>query len=149
MSLKNRISEDLKAAMKSGDKVCLETLRMIRAQIIEMDKRGLNREMTEEEELSVLLSASKKRKEAIEEFRKGGRQDLVDKETKELGIINEYLPKPLTREEAESVVGRIISEVGASSAKDLGKVMSVAMKELKGKVDGKIVQEIVKSRLGG
>lgn len=148
MSLKNRISGDLKAAMKSGDKIRLDTVRMIRAQIIEMDRRGLNREMTEEEEISVLLSASKKRKEAIEEFRKGGRQDLVDKEIKELGIINEYLPKPLTREEVESVVGRIISEAGAGSAKDLGKVMSVAMKELKGKVDGKVVQEIVKSRLG-
>jgi len=147
MALKDKISEDLKTAMKSGDRLRLETLRMIRAAIIEMDKRGLGREMTGEEEVSVLLSAAKKRKEAIEEFTKGGRQDLADKEAKELEIINEYLPRPLSREEAESIVSRIIADMGASSAKDFGKVMPVAMKELKGKIEGKIVQEIVRTKL--
>jgi uncharacterized protein YqeY len=147
VSLKERISEDLKRAMKSGDKVRLSALRMIRARILEMDKRGLNREMTEEEEVSLVLSEAKKRRESIDEFTKGGRNDLVEKESKELEIVNEYLPKPLSREEARNVVEHIIKDLGGISGREFGKIMALAMKELRGKIDGKIVQEIVKSKL--
>jgi uncharacterized protein YqeY len=81
-------------------------------------------------------------------YQKAGRTDLADQEQRELEIINEYLPKQMSREEAEDIVKKIIQEVGAVSAKDFGKVMPAAMKELKGKIDGKVVQEVVKQQLG-
>lgn len=148
MSLKEKINEDLKAAMKSQDAVRMETLRSIRAEIIKMDKSGMQREMNEDEEIQLLMRQVKMRKEAIEMFEMGNRSDLVEKEKKQLEIINEYLPKPLSREEAEEVINNVIKESGDVTAKDFGKVMSASMKILKGKIDGKIIQEIVKSRLG-
>lgn len=125
-----------------------ETLRSIRAEILKMDKSGMDREMNEEEELQLLNKQAKMRKESIEMFETAGRADLVERETKQLEIINEYLPKQLSREEAEAIIDNVIKESGATSAKDIGKVMGPVMKELKGKFDGKIIQEIVKSRLG-
>ena len=148
MSLKEKINEDLKAAMKSQDAVRMETLRSIRAEIIKMDKTGMQREMNEDEDIQLLMRQVKMRKEAIEMFEMGNRSDLVEKEKKQLEIINEYLPKPLSREEAEEVINNVIKESGDVTAKDFGKVMSASMKILKGKIDGKIIQEIVKSRLG-
>jgi len=147
MTLTERINEDLKAAMKSGDSVRLNTIRSLRASIIELSKRGTGTSLTTEDELSAVLAAAKKRKEAIEMYEKGGRQDLVDQERRELEIINTYLPKQMSREEAEGIIRRIVAETGATSAKDIGKVMPLAMKELKGKIEGKIVQEIVKQKL--
>jgi len=147
MNLTQRINEDLKTAMKSGNKLRLETLRMLRAQIIEFEKKGLDRPMNEDDEMSILMSASKKRKEAIEIFTKAGRMELVEQETKELGIISEYLPKQLSRENAEKIVENLIQQSGAASMKDLGKVMPIAMKELKGKIDSKVISEIVKQKL--
>jgi hypothetical protein len=147
MTLTERINQDLKAAMKAGDPVLLNTIRSIRAQIIELSKRGTGSEITPEDETSILLGAAKKRKEAIEMYEKGKRQDLADQEKRELEIINGYLPKPLTREEAEKIIQKIIADSGAVSAKDFGKIMPLAMKELKGKLDGKLIQEIVKQKL--
>ncbi len=148
MALSEKINDDLKAAMKSGDSVKLNTIRSIRTRIIELSKRGTGSSITPEDELAILLSEAKKRKEAIEMYQKGGRTDLSDQEQRELEIINEYLPKQLSREEAVDIVKKIIIEVGAVSAKDFGKVMPVAMKELKGKIDGKAVHEVVKQQLG-
>jgi hypothetical protein len=148
MALSEKINDDLKVAMKSGDSVKLNTIRSIRTKIIEFSKRGTGSSITQEEELTILLSEAKKRKEAIEMYQKAGRTDLSDQEQRELEIINEYLPKQMSREEAEGIVKKIIHEVGAVSAKDFGKVMPVAMKELKGKIDGKVVQEVVKQQLG-
>jgi uncharacterized protein YqeY len=148
MSLKEKISKDLTFAMKSGDILRRETLRTVRATLIELDKRGVNREPTEEEELQVIIGAVKKRKEAIEQYEKAGRKDLAEQETKELAIINEYLPKQLSPEELESHIREVIGRVGANSAKDFGKVMPVVMKELKGKAEGKLIQETVKRLLG-
>lgn len=148
MSLKEKINDDLKKSMLAQDAFRTETLRSIRAEILKMDKSGLDREMNEEEELQLLNKQAKMRKESIEMFKTAERMDLVERETKQLEIINEYLPKQLTREEAEAIVDRVIKEAGAESAKDVGKVMGPVMKELKGKFDGKIIQEIVKSRLG-
>ena len=147
MNLTQHINEDLKAAMKSGNKLRLETLRMLRAQIIEFEKKGLDRPMNEDDDMSILMSASKKRKEAIEIFTKAGRMELVAQETKELEIISEYLPKQLSRENAEKIVENLIQQSGAASMKDLGKVMPIAMKELKGKIDSKVISEIVKQKL--
>lgn len=147
MSLKEKINEDLNASMKKQDAARTETLRSIRAEIIKMDKSGMNREMTEEEEIQLLTRQVKMRKEAIEMFEQGNRPDLAEKEKKQLEIINEYLPKPLTREEAEQIVADIIKELGTVTDKDFGRVMPLAMKSLKGKIDGKIVQEIVRSKL--
>jgi uncharacterized protein len=147
MSLQEKINKELAAAMKSGDKLRLETLRSIRAQIIEFNKRGLNREITEEEEVSILSSSAKQRKESIEEFRKGNRPELAEKEEKELNIISEFLPKQLSIEEVKNIIQKIISETNAESMKDFGKVMPLVMKELKGKADGKLIQETVKEFL--
>jgi len=148
MTLTEQINDDLKKAMKSGDSVKLNTIRSIRAQIIELSKRGTGTSITPEEEISILLSGAKKRKEAIEMYEKAERKDLADQEKRELEIINGYLPKQMNREEVEVVVKRIIAEVGAASSKDFCKVMPVVMKELKGKIDGKVVQELVKEQLG-
>jgi uncharacterized protein YqeY len=147
MTLQEKISKDITVAMKAGDKLRTETLRLLRASIIELNKRGLNREITPEEELSVLVSASKKRKEAIEEFTKAGRLEMAQKEEDELKIIQEYLPAQLSEEEITEKLKNIISTIGASGAKDFGKVMPVAMQELKGKADGKLIQTILKKLL--
>lgn len=144
-----RIAEDMKAAMKSGEKLRLETLRTLRAGLLEkqVEKRPFGG-MTPEDEIAVFISQSKKRKEAIEVYRQNGRNDLADQEEQELGIIQAYLPKQLSSAEIEDVVKKIIADTGASTAKDFGKVMPVVMKELKGKADGKIIQETVKKLLG-
>jgi len=148
MTLNERINNDLKEALKSRDRTRLDTLRLLRAGMIELSKRGTGKEITPEDELSVLTAAVKKRKEAIELYEKGGRADLAHQERQELDVISSYLPKQLSKEEAEQVIQRIISETGASSSKDFRKVMPLAMKELKGRIEGKLVQEIVKSKLG-
>jgi uncharacterized protein YqeY len=148
MTLNEQITSDLKTAMKSGDRARLDTLRLLRAHMIELSKRGEGKEITPDEELSVLMAAIKKRKEAIDVYEKAGRTELAQQEKKELEIISSYLPKQLNAEEATEIIQRIISAAGANSAKDFGKVMPLAMKELKGKIDGKLVQEIVKVKLG-
>ncbi len=147
MSLSEKIAQDLKTAMKSGQRVRVDVLRMLKAQIknTEIEK---GRALTEEEEIGVLQSAAKKRREAIELYRKGNRPELAQKEAEELGVIESYLPKQLSREEVEAIVAEILAQTGASSLKDLGKVMKEAMGRLKGKADGKLVQEIVRSKLG-
>lgn len=149
MSLMEKVAEDMKVAMKSGDKLRLETLRTVRAQLLEkqVEKRPTGG-MTAEDEIQVLISASKKRKESIDVYRQHQRNDLADAEAKELEIIQEYLPKQLTEAEVEVIVRKTIADTGASTAKDFGKVMSGTMKELKGKADGKMIQDIVKKLLG-
>ncbi|MCX6160709.1 MAG: GatB/YqeY domain-containing protein [Ignavibacteriae bacterium] len=147
MSLKDKITEDLTNAMKLRDAFRTETLRSIRAEILKMDKSGMNREMNAEEEIQLLMRQAKMRKESLEIFESAGRPELAEKEKKQLDIINEYLPKQMPREEAEMIIDSIISSSGVTSISDIGKVMGAVMKELKGKLDGKLIQEIVKSRL--
>ena len=147
MALKDRINEDLKNAMKSGDKVRTETLRSIRAIVIEFDKSGAGREMSPDEEIKALTSAAKKRREAIELYDANNRPELAQKERVELSIIQEYLPKQLNREEITSRVQEIIRETGATGPQDTNKVMPLVMKEMKGKADGKLISEIVKESL--
>ncbi len=148
MKLKDVINEQLKAAMKSGDKIRLETIRSIRALILEFEKSGINREMNEEEELKLVTGAVKKRKESIEQFRAAGREDLAAKEEAELVILLEFLPQQLSESEILTEVQRLAGELGAKSKEDFPKLMPQVMKALKGKADGKIVRSIVEKSLG-
>jgi len=150
MSLKEKIADDLKTAMKSGDRIRLETLRTLRAALMEreIEKRGTGKEVSPDDEVAVLLSAAKKRKESMEQFEKGGRPELVEQEGKELAIIQEYLPKQLSEGEIVQTIEGIVSQTGALGPADFGKVMPLVMKQLKGKADGRTIQELVKKRLG-
>jgi uncharacterized protein YqeY len=147
MSLKDTITNDLTASMKSGDKIKTETLRSLRALVLDFEKSGADRAMSPDEEMKLLLSAAKKRKEAMELFQANNRPELADKEKAELDVISAYLPKQMSREEVEKRVSEVIAETRATGPADTNKVIPVLMKELKGKADGKLVQEIVKEKL--
>jgi hypothetical protein len=150
MSLKDRISEDIKLAMKAKDKIRLETVRSIKKALIEKEVavRPTGQDsLTQEQELELLSQQAKQRRDSIEQYRNGGRDDLADKEAQELAIIETYLPKQLSDEEIGAVVDEIITSVGATTVKDLGKVMGAVMQQLKGKADGKKIQTMVKSKL--
>jgi uncharacterized protein YqeY len=147
MNLKEKINFDLKEAMKSGDKDRLETIRSIRSLIIEFEKSGANKTLTEQDELNLLNSAAKKRKEAIQQYKDSGRLDLAEKEEKELEIIMSYLPKQLTEEELEIEIKKIIEELNAKGKEDFAKVMPVAAKSFKGRTDGSIIRKIVEKLL--
>ena len=149
MNLKDKINNDLKDAMKSGDKLRLETVRSIRALILEFEKSGSGKEFTDEEGLRILTVAAKKRKESIEQYKNAGRTDLSDKEEAELKIIEEYLPKQLTTEEILAEVKKIAEEVGVKTKEVFPKVMPLAAKSLKGKADGKVIREILEKLLSG
>jgi uncharacterized protein YqeY len=150
MSLKEKIDLDLKNSMKSGDKTRLNAIRSIRASLLEKEVsirvagKGV---LTDEQEIEVLVSLAKKRRDAIEQFTAGNRPDLAETELAELTVIEEYLPEPVSDEDVRAVVEDIVAKTGATSMKDIGKVMGQAMKALKGKADGTKVQEIVKSLL--
>ncbi|MBD1841916.1 GatB/YqeY domain-containing protein [Cyanobacteria bacterium FACHB-63] len=151
MSLKDRITEEIKAAMKSQDKVRLETLRSIKKVLLEKEvsvRPSGQSELTEAQEIEALSQVAKQRRDSIEQYTNAKRQDLADKEAAELAIIETFLPAQMSDEEVESAIAQIIAQVGAASAKDMGKVMGVAMQQLKGKADGKKVQAIVKAKLG-
>lgn len=143
MSLKEKINSDLKEAMKSKDKVRLQVVRSLRALILEYEKSGAREEMKPDDEIKLLTGAAKKRKEAIEQYTNAGREDLASSEEAELKIIQQYLPKQLSEEEILEEIKKIAEEVGASTKADFPKLMPAAMKNLKGKADGKMVKEIV------
>lgn len=147
MSLKEKINEDMKAAMKSGDKMKLETIRSIRALILEFEKSGSGKELNEEEEIKMLSTAAKKRKESIEQFRNAGRTEMAEKEESELIVIQEYLPKQLSEDEILELIKNIAIEVGATTKQDFPKIMPKAMAQLKGKADGKVVRSLVEKFL--
>jgi uncharacterized protein YqeY len=148
MTLNERIAEDMKTALKDGERTKLETLRTVRAQILELSKRGTDNPVTADDEVNVLRTAIKKRKEAIELYTQAGRMDLAEKESRELEIIQSYLPKQLDAGEIEREVERILKTVGILSPRDFGKAMGAVMKELKGKAEGGMVQDVVKRKLG-
>ena len=147
MSLSEKINQDLKNAMKSGDKTRLSVVRSIRALILEFEKSGANKELTSEDEIKMLSTAAKKRKDSIEQFRNAGRDDLADTEEAELKILSEYLPKQMDENEIKNEVIRIATEIGAKSKEDFPKLMPLVMKELKGKADGKLVKNVVENLL--
>ncbi len=149
--LHQKIVDDLKVALKSGDSFKTNTLRFLLSSLhnkeIEKKGRGLEPTLSDDEVIEVLSREAKKRKEAIEAYKKGNRTDLAQKETKELEIIEKYLPEQLAEEEIEKIVKATIEKTGAKEVKDFGKVMAEAMKELKGKADASLVSEIVRKQL--
>ncbi|MCK6603969.1 MAG: GatB/YqeY domain-containing protein [Ignavibacteriaceae bacterium] len=148
MGLREIVNNEMKESMKSGDKTRLETMRSLRAAILEFEKSGENMVLTPEVELKILNAAVKKRKESIDVFRSAGRAESVAKEEAELAILMEYMPKQLNSDEIAAVVSKIAAEVGASTKADFGKLMPAVMKELKGKADGGAVKSAVEKFLG-
>ncbi len=144
--LEKQLLEDMKAAMKSGDKLRLETIRGLRAQLknAEIEKGA---PLTDEDVIQVLMRAAKKRKESIEQFKAVGREDRAQEEAEELKIIESYLPRQMDEAEIAALVEKVIAEVGATSPKDMGKVMGKIMPQVKGRADGKMVQQIVRQKL--
>jgi uncharacterized protein YqeY len=149
MALTDEINEQIKTAMKSGDKVRLETLRSIRAGILEFEKSGTGREMTDDDAFKIINSGAKKRKDALEQFVAAGRTEAAEKERLELSIIMEFLPTQMTEDEVRLAVSDIITQLGASQPSDFGKVMGMAVKQMKGKADGGLIQTLVKQLLSG
>ncbi|MCY7320575.1 MAG: GatB/YqeY domain-containing protein [Phormidesmis sp. CAN_BIN36] len=150
MSLKDTITGNIQAAMKSKDKVRLETLRSIKKVLLEKEVsvRPLGQtDLTEAQETEVLVQVAKQRRDSIEQYQNAGRSDLAQQEAQELAIVEEFLPRQISDAEVSQAIDDIIAQVGATSAKDMGKVMGAAMHQLKGKTDGRKVQEFVKSKL--
>jgi uncharacterized protein YqeY len=148
MSLKDRLTEDMKQAMKEKDagKLRLSVIRMVRASIknVEIDR---HKELTDEEVLEVLAKEVKLRRDALEDFKKGNRPDLVAGLEQEIVILMAYLPQQLSQEEVRALVAEAIAQTGAAGAKDMGKVMSALMPKVKGRADGKLVSNLVKEML--
>jgi len=147
MGLREKIDTDVKDALKSGAKDRLSTLRMLNAALKnkQIDKR---RPLTEEEVVETVRSLIKQRRDSVEQFAKGGRQDLVDKESAEINVLETYLPQQLSREELEVMVRAVITSTAAQGAKDMGKVMKALIPLIGGRADGKLVSELVKNALG-
>lgn len=148
MSLMDRLTEDMKAAMKEKEagKVKLSVIRMVRSAIknTEIEKK---RELTDEELLDVLTREVKKRKDALDEYIKVGRQDIADGLTEEINILMPYLPEQMSEEEVRALVTKVVEEVKPAGPKDMGKVMGKLMPLTKGKADGKLVNQIVKEMI--
>jgi uncharacterized protein YqeY len=146
MSLEKQLLEDMKLAMKSGDKSTLDTIRLLRSQIktASIDKKA---ELSESELTQVLQKEAKKRRESIAMFKQGNREDLVNKEAAELEIINRYLPEQLSVEALRAIVKETAQNIQVASEKDMGRLMGAVMPKVQGKADGKFVQEIVKNYL--
>jgi uncharacterized protein YqeY len=148
MSLKERITDDMKAAMRSGEKERLGVIRMITAAIKqrEVDERIV---LDDAQVLSVLEKMIKQRKESIAQFQAGNRQDLVDKETAEITLVQTYMPSPMTGAEIDALIGEAIAATGASSIKDMGKVMAIMKAKAQGRADMAAVGAKIKAKLGG
>jgi uncharacterized protein len=148
MSLKQRIVDDMVAAMRAQDAPRLSTLRMVKAAMMnrQIDKGG---ELTDEELAKMLQSLVKQRRDSVEQYERGGRAELAEKERAEIAFIEQYLPQAATREEIEQAVAAAVEETGASSLKEMGAVMKAAQARLAGRAaDGRVVSEIVKAKLG-
>lgn len=146
MNLSERLNEDMKQAMRNQEKFKLTTIRMVRATIknLEID---LKRTLNDDEVLDILSREIKQRKDALQDFTKAGRDDLVDNLKAEIDIIARYLPEQLTEEEIKVIVQQTIQETGASSKADMGKVMSALMPKVKGRAEGKVVNQAVQQLL--
>lgn len=141
---------DLKQAMKDKDQDKLRVLRSLKAKILEKEiseRKDGEATISDEQTIEVLMKAAKQRKESIEQFQSGGREDLVENEEKELEIIDSYLPKMLSEEEVRDIARQKIEALGAETMADMGKVMGVMMQELKGKAEGGTVSKVVKEEL--
>jgi len=148
MSLKQQIDSDIKSAMLAKNKEELTALRSIKSLILLAEtEKGGSGDVSQDIENKLLMKAAKQRKESAEIFNKEGRKELADKELVELEVINRYLPKQLTEDEVAAELKKIIEQIGAKGAQDMGKVMGTATKQLAGKADGKLISELVKKLL--
>jgi len=147
-NLLNQLNDDMKNALKSGDKARLNVLRTTLAQLKD-ERIRQQRELNDDDVLTVLGRGVKSRKDSVESYKKGGREDLAEKEAFEISVLQSYLPEQMTDEAIRKEVATIIAETGAESIKDMGKVMGQAMARMKGKADGKKVQAIVRQMLDG
>lgn len=152
MTIQEKIVSDIKEAMKAKAQDKLRVLRSLKAKLMEKEiserKEG-EASLTDEQAVEVLMKAAKQRKESIDQFEQGGRDDLAENEKAELAIIEEYLPEMMDEEEVRKVVKEKINAMGASGMQDMGKVMGPLMGQLKGKADGSVVSKVVKEELGG
>ncbi len=146
MNLLERINNDVKQAMKNKEKDKLSVIRMIKASL-QNEALKIGHELTDEEELTVLTRELKQRKDSLREFEKAGREDLVEKIHTELKYVELYMPEQLSEEEVAEIVKQAISETGASSKAEMGKVMAVVMPKVKGKADGSLVNKLVQQHL--
>ena len=147
MNLKDKITADMTAAMKAKDAARTSTLRMVKAAITNREKEG-GAAITDEEVLKLLRSQVKQRRDSVEQYQKGGRPELAQKEQAEIVVIKEYLPQAASQEEIDQAVAAALAETGASTVKDMGAVMKAAMARLAGKnADGKTVSAAVKVKL--
>lgn len=148
MGLKQQIDQDIKEAMKAKDQATLLALRAVKSAILLAEtSEGHQGDLSEEEEIKLLQRQVKQRRDSMEQFRANGREDLAVKEQGEISVIEKYLPRQLTREELETEVKAIITQVGATSKADFGKVMGIASKKLSGVADGKAISELVRQLL--
>jgi uncharacterized protein YqeY len=154
MSLREQLMEDLKQAMRHQDETRKRAIRSVIAAIkkaeTELDASGARVSLDDDQDiLSIIAKQARERQESIIEYRRGKREDLVAAETAELAILEAYLPRQLSRKEIEAEARQVIAEVGASSPRDIGKVMKPLMDKLRGRVDGKLANEVVRELLGG
>lgn len=146
MKFKDKISENLRTAMKAGDSASVSGLRMILAAVKnrEIEKRG---ELDDDEYIKVLSTLAKQRGESIEMYEKGGRQDLVEREKAELALIRSFMPEQLSEDELSSLIDEAVAEVGALGPRDMGKVMKAVSPRVRGRADGKAVSDLVRKKL--
>ena len=142
----NQILEDLKLAMKNQDKERLSVIRMVKGSI-QMSELNKKHELSDEEVIDVISKEIKSRKDSINEFKKGSREDLVQKTQSEIDILSEYLPKQLTEEELNEIINKVFDEVKPESSKDMGKIMKTLKPKVNGKTDMGLVSKIVKEKI--
>jgi len=149
MSLNEKLIEEMKNALKQGDKTRLSTIRLIRDAIAKKEIEQGRKALDDNGIIKVISTMVRKGEEAVDEFKKGGRQDLVDHESRQLEILRSFLPRQLSMEEIQSLINEAIQEAKAVDMKDLGTVMKILMPKVSGKADGKTVNQMVRERLSG
>jgi hypothetical protein len=147
MSIQNEVMQQMKEAMKSKDTVALEALRALKSAFLLANTSGSGVDLTESDEIKIVQKLVKQRKDSAAIFEEQGRKDLADPELAQAAVLEKFLPVQMSEEEVQSAVEAIIAQTGASSMKDMGKVMGIASKELAGKADGKMISGVVKSLL--
>ena len=152
MSVRDKIDEEIKSALRGGEKLRLSCLRMLKARLIdaqvaERARSGAAAVLSDEAATEVIATYAKQRRDSIDSYAKGGRDDLADRERLELDVVNEYLPRQLSEEKVREIVGAAIAESGAASTRDLGQVMQLVMPQVKGVADGKLVNRVVRELL--
>ena len=150
MTLRKKLVADLKEAMLAKDELRVSTLRMFKAAVMKFEVSGTEKkDATDEDVMSILKKEVKSRKDSIEQFRSGNREDLAKKEEAEMKILEVYMPEQMSEDQVREIAGQVIAKTGASSMADIGKVMGALMGQVKGKVDGGIVNKVVKELLTG